>query len=133
MQVTPVELEAVLKLNRLVADVTVVPIPDEMAGELPRAYVVKSPAAKELGDSEIQNELHALVNEKFPTYKRLAGGIGFVSAIPKTVSGKVRRSIMKQMAKDHYKATKKARELESVPASMQVFTYDTDEDGGDDE
>lgn len=125
------ELEAVLKLHRLVADVTVVPIPDEMAGELPRAYVVKSPAAKELEDNEIQNELHSLVNETFPTYKRLAGGISFVPVIPKTVSGKVRRNIMKQMARDHYDATKKARKLESLQASMQVFTYDTDE--GDDE
>lgn len=120
-----------LKLNRLVADVTVVPIPDEMAGELPRAYIVKSPAAEGLGDSEIQGELHALVNEKFPTYKRLAGGIGFVSAIPKTVSGKVRRNLMKQMARDHYEATKKARELELVRASMQVFTYDTDDEDED--
>lgn len=120
-----------LKLNRLVADVTVVPIPDEMSGELPRAYIVKSPSAEGLGDSEIQNELHALVNEKFPTYKRLAGGIGFVSAIPKTVSGKVRRNLMKQMARDHYEATKKARELESVRASMQVFTYDTDDEDED--
>lgn len=127
------ELEAVLKLSPLVADVTVVPIPDDMAGELPRAYVVKSPAAKEMGDEEVQTELHAVINEKFPAYKRLAGGIGFVSAIPKTVSGKVRRNLVKEMARDHYDATKKAGELESVRASMQVFTYDTDEDDEDDE
>jgi acyl-coenzyme A synthetase/AMP-(fatty) acid ligase len=40
MQVSPVELEGLLLEHPAVADVAVIGIPDEEAGELPRALVV---------------------------------------------------------------------------------------------
>jgi len=40
IQVAPAELEALLLTHPSVADVAVIGIPDEMAGELPRAYIV---------------------------------------------------------------------------------------------
>ena len=42
-QVSPSELEALLLTHHAVADVAVIGVPDESAGELPRAYVVKKP------------------------------------------------------------------------------------------
>ena len=41
-QVAPAELEGVIGAMDQVTDVIVIPVPDEEAGELPRAYVVRA-------------------------------------------------------------------------------------------
>ena len=46
LQVAPAELEGFLLTHPAVADAAVVGIPDEEAGELPRAYVVLKPNAR---------------------------------------------------------------------------------------
>lgn len=50
MQVAPSELEHLLLSHPGVADAVVIGVPDELAGELPRAYVVKRP------DSQVNEE-----------------------------------------------------------------------------
>lgn len=45
MQIAPSELEHLLLTHEEVADAAVIGIPDEFAGELPRAYVVKRPGS----------------------------------------------------------------------------------------
>ena len=40
LQVAPAELEALLLTNSAIADAAVIGIPDEEAGELPKAFVV---------------------------------------------------------------------------------------------
>lgn len=52
MQVAPSELEHLLLTHPDVADAAVIGVPDEMAGELPRAYVVKRPGA-EVNEEEL--------------------------------------------------------------------------------
>ena len=52
-QVAPAELESLLLSHPAVSDAAVIGIPDERAGELPRAYVVLKPDAKAT-DTEIQ-------------------------------------------------------------------------------
>ena len=42
-QVAPAELEALINTHPAIADVAVIGIPDERAGELPRAYCVVKP------------------------------------------------------------------------------------------
>ena len=42
----PAELESLLVLHPAVADAAVIGVPDDRAGELPRAYVVLKPDAK---------------------------------------------------------------------------------------
>ena len=49
LQVAPAELENLIRSLPGVQDVAVIGVPDERAGELPRAYVVK-------GDQNIQSE-----------------------------------------------------------------------------
>src|SRR4030095_5811388 len=45
-QIAPAELEAVLLTHPAVADAAVVPSPDELAGEVPKAFVVlRAPAS----------------------------------------------------------------------------------------
>ncbi|KAK8040744.1 hypothetical protein PG994_013751 [Apiospora phragmitis] len=133
MQVAPAEIEAFLRSNRLVADLSIVPVPSDLAGEVPRAYVINTEAAAALEETVIQEELHSAVNAHFPPYKRLSGGIAFVTELPRTPAGKVRRDLVRQMARKYYEVMKKGRELESFRASAQLFTFDTDDDEDEDD
>eukprot|EP00934_Nitzschia_sp_Nitz4_P007668 Nitzschia sp. Nitz4//scaffold34_size148208//81741//84340//NITZ4_002985-RA/size148208-processed-gene-0.49-mRNA-1//-1//CDS//3329548810//7658//frame0 len=88
-QVPPAELEALLLSNDLVMDAAVIQIPDEEAGELPRAYIVlKDPS---LANSDTEMEIYNWVKDKVVHYKRLDGGIVFIDAVPKSASGKILR------------------------------------------
>ena len=55
----PAELEALLLTHPDVDDVGVIGIPDEEAGEVPRAYVVRRP-----GSGVSEEELHTFVESK---------------------------------------------------------------------
>jgi acyl-CoA synthetase (AMP-forming)/AMP-acid ligase II len=86
-QVPPAELEALLLEHPGVADVAVVPMPDEDAGEAPKACVV--PAAEELdGD-----ELIAWVADRVARYKRIRA-VAIVDEIPRSPSGKILRRML---------------------------------------
>ena len=86
-QVPPAELEDLLRSHPDVFDVAVIGIPDERSGEVPLAFVVKKPESQDVNEASI----HSFVNAQVAEYKRLAGGIQFVDAIPKTPSGKILR------------------------------------------
>ena len=89
-QVAPAELEALLLTHDSVADCAVIGIPDERAGEVPMAFVVKK-----LGHELSIEQLHKLVDENVADYKRLRGGIVFLDEIPKSLSGKILRRVLK--------------------------------------
>ena len=91
-QVPPAELEALILTIPQVQDVIVIPILDDTAGELPRAYVVLQPNAK-LSEEEIKQ----YVEKRVVHYKRLRGGVKFVQSIPKSPSGKLLRRVQIQM------------------------------------
>lgn len=73
-----------------IADVAVVGVPDTLAGEVPRAYVVKKPNAEITEDDVIK-----YVNPKVTHYKKLAGGIKFIDVIPRNPNGKILRNELK--------------------------------------
>lgn len=52
-QVSPSELETILLTHPGVLDAAVVPVPDETAGELPRAYIIKRPGINNVTEDEI--------------------------------------------------------------------------------
>ena len=84
-QVAPAELEALLITMPGVADVAVIGIPDEEAGELPKAFIVKRP------DADVSIEaVQAFVADKVATYKQVRI-VEFIDAIPKSASGKILR------------------------------------------
>lgn len=89
-QVSPTELENLILEIPGVADVAVVGIPDTLAGELPRAYVVKKLDSKCTEDVVLNH-----VNPKVAPYKKLNGGVRFIEAIPRNPSGKVMRNELK--------------------------------------
>ncbi|KAK0371273.1 AMP-binding enzyme [Colletotrichum limetticola] len=87
-QVAPAELEACLLGHSSVADCAVISVPDDRAGEVPKAYIVKSGPCSE---KDIQEYVQA---RKAP-HKWIKGGIDFVDAIPKSPSGKILRRLLR--------------------------------------
>jgi acyl-CoA synthetase (AMP-forming)/AMP-acid ligase II len=85
-QVAPAELEAIIITHDRVADVAVIPVPDEEAGEIPKAYVVK---AGDLTEDDVMSH----VAEHVSTYKRVRA-VEFVDEIPKSASGKILRRVL---------------------------------------
>ena len=90
-QVAPAELEDVLSSHDDVMDAVVIPVLDDEAGELPRAYVVPREGA-EIRESD----LSAWIADRVAPHKKLRGGVIFTSSVPKTASGKIlRREVVK--------------------------------------
>ena len=86
-QVAPAELEALITTHPAVADVAVIGVADEEAGELPKAFVV--PAGEELDP----DELMAWVAEQVSPQKRIRL-VEAVEEIPKSPSGKILRRVL---------------------------------------
>jgi acyl-CoA synthetase (AMP-forming)/AMP-acid ligase II len=86
LQVAPAELEALLLTHPAVADAAVIPVPDEEAGEVPKAFVVLRKEATE-------NELKAFVASQVAPYKKIRF-VQIVEQIPKSPSGKILRRIL---------------------------------------
>ncbi|KAL5284112.1 hypothetical protein ACFFRR_006404 [Megaselia abdita] len=93
-QVPPAEIEALLLTHDKIKDVAVVGKPDESAGELPFAFVVKQNGAN-LTEQEVMDFVAA--NASSP--KKLRGGVKFVNEIPKNASGKILRRVLREMLK----------------------------------
>jgi 4-coumarate--CoA ligase len=88
-QVPPAELEALLISHPAVADVAVIGVPDEEAGERPKAFVVLKP-----GVETTEADLQAFVADHVASYKRISE-VAFVDAIPKSPSGKILRRLLR--------------------------------------
>lgn len=99
-QVAPAELEAHLLAHSAVADCTVIPVPDDQAGERPKAFVVKKPGgALEESDQFIARDIKKHV-EKHKTRHKWLKEVEFVDAIPKSPSGKILRRLLKDKDKE---------------------------------
>jgi acyl-CoA synthetase (AMP-forming)/AMP-acid ligase II len=86
LQVAPAELEAVLLTHPAVADAAVIPIPNEEAGEVPKAFVVRR------GDVT-EDALMAYVAERVAPYKKIRA-LEILEQIPKSPSGKILRRVL---------------------------------------
>ena len=88
-QVPPAELEGLLITHPEVNDVAVIGIPDESAGELPKAFIVRSP-----GSEVTAEDLQAFVAEHVASYKHIRL-VEFIDEIPKSASGKILRRLLR--------------------------------------
>ena len=88
-QVAPAELEALLLTHPAIADAAVIGIPDEEAGEIPKAFIVLKP-----GQDLTAEEVTAFTKERVATYK-VIHEVTFTDAIPKSASGKILRRMLR--------------------------------------
>ncbi|XP_043695180.1 4-coumarate--CoA ligase 2-like [Telopea speciosissima] len=84
-QVPPAELEALLVSHPSIADAAVVPQKDEVAGEFPVAFVVRSN-----GFDLTEEAVKEFIAKQVVFYKKLHK-VYFIHAIPKSPSGKILR------------------------------------------
>lgn len=101
LQVAPAEIEGLLLSHPLIQDAAVVGVTDSESGnELPRAYVVADRA--QIPGSEILS----FVSSRLAAHKQLRGGVVYVSAIPKSGSGKILRRELRKMAAEVGRSSK---------------------------
>lgn len=95
LQVAPAQLEALMLKHPKVADVAIMGVYDaSIASEVPKAFVVA--AAGAVPGAELGKELTSWVSDRVSNYKRLRGGIQFVDEVPKSVTGKILRRVLKE-------------------------------------
>jgi acyl-coenzyme A synthetase/AMP-(fatty) acid ligase len=79
-----------------VADCCVIAVPDDRAGEVPKAYIVKSPTiGLEEPERAIKRDIARHVEREKSRHKWLKGGIEFIDVIPKSASGKILRRLLR--------------------------------------
>jgi acyl-CoA synthetase (AMP-forming)/AMP-acid ligase II len=85
-QIAPAELEALLLTHPEIADAAVIPVPDEDAGEIPKAFVVTT-------GSLTPEEVTRFVAEHVAPYKKVRA-VEIIDEIPKAPSGKILRRVL---------------------------------------
>lgn len=85
-QVAPAELEALLLTHPDIVDAAVIPSPDEEAGEVPKAIIVRT-------GEVTADEIKGFIAEQVAPYKKIRK-LEFADAIPKSPAGKILRRVL---------------------------------------
>ena len=78
------------------SDCAVIQVPDETAGEVPKAFVVRGPGAIEESERLIMRSIKKHVEENKARHKWLKGGVEFIDVVPKSPSGKILRRLLRE-------------------------------------
>ena len=92
-RIGPFEVESALLEHEAVAESAVVASPDEMRGAVVKAFVVLAPGFQ--ASPALATELQEHVKQLTAPYK-YPRDIEFVTELPKTISGKIRRVELRQ-------------------------------------
>ena len=87
-RISPFELESALLEHACVTEVAVVPSPDPLRLAIPKAYVTVT--AGSVPGRDLARDIFAFARRQLAPYKRVRR-IEFVTELPKTLSGKIRR------------------------------------------
>jgi long-chain acyl-CoA synthetase len=88
----PIEIENLLYENPKVLEASVVALPDERLGEIPKAFIVLKPGA-----TASEQEIMDYVKERLAAYKKLRV-VEFLEALPKGPTGKILRRALRERA-----------------------------------
>jgi len=98
---------------------------DEVAGDIPTAFVVRRKDAQLDADSRsLERDIMDFVASKVSPQKKLRGGVIFIDEIPKSPSGKILRTILRdvlsqELVKQRYSTSSETFDLHtSRPANM---------------
>ncbi|XP_054777253.1 4-coumarate--CoA ligase-like 9 [Prosopis cineraria] len=91
-QVAPAELENLLHSHSQIKDAAVIPYPDEEAGQVPMAFVVRQPQSS-LSEADVID----FIAKQVSAYKKIRRVL-FVSSIPKNAGGKILRKDLSKFA-----------------------------------
>ncbi|MFK7996770.1 MAG: AMP-binding protein [Granulosicoccus sp.] len=97
-QVAPAELEALIITLPYVADVAVVGVPDDEAGEVPMAYLVYKGNTSSLDEGMLEqkaDDIKKFVASELASYKCIQY-VQWVDSIPKSASGKILRRVLRK-------------------------------------
>jgi acyl-coenzyme A synthetase/AMP-(fatty) acid ligase len=95
--ISAVEVEHVLALHPAVAAVALVPIPDEMFGELPKAFIQLAPGhqpSAQTAGSVLDHARGKLASFKVPAY------LEFVETFPMTPSARIQKTKLLEQDRD---------------------------------
>jgi acyl-coenzyme A synthetase/AMP-(fatty) acid ligase len=102
-RIGPFEVESALIEHKAVAEAAVVASPDDLRGEVVKAFVILSPGYE--GSEELKKELQEHVKRVTAPYKH-PRKIDFVNELPKTISGKIKRGELKRKEWDGWQRPK---------------------------
>lgn len=93
-RVSPFEVESVLVEHPAVAEAAVIGVPDELRGQVLKAYIILAPGYQP--SEELAREIQEYVKKTTAPYKypRI---VEFVDSLPKTISGKIQRKLLRKM------------------------------------
>ncbi|CAM0145423.1 unnamed protein product [Urochloa decumbens] len=94
-QIPPAELESLLQTHPDIDEAAVVPYPDDQAGELPAAFIVRR-SGSNLHEAQIKE----FVAKQVVHYKQIHH-VFFVNSIPKNAAGKILRKDLTKLALQH--------------------------------
>jgi len=101
-QVWPREIEEVISTHPAVAEVGVAGLPDQMRGEVVKAWVVLRP-----GKTATEGEIRAYCRDRLAPYK-VPSQVEIVAELPKSQVGKVLRRVLRQQETAKAAATERA-------------------------
>jgi acetyl-CoA synthetase len=92
-RIGPAEIENCLVRHPSVANAAVVPSPDETRGALVKAFILLAPG--EAPSAALEDSIRALVKSRLAPWQQ-PREIEFVTELPMTTTGKVRRGVLRQ-------------------------------------
>jgi acetyl-CoA synthetase len=93
-RISPFELESVLIEHEAVAEAAIVPSPDEIRLSVPKAYILLVASAEP--SRETARAILEYTSQRLAPFKRIRR-LEFVTELPKTISGKIRRTQLRRV------------------------------------
>jgi acetyl-CoA synthetase len=106
-RISAFELESELMVHQSVAEVAVVASPDKLRGFVPKAIITLKPDV--IPSREMALGIFKFMRERMAPYKR-PRIIQFNQEMPKTVSGKIKRTDLRRIESDLRRANQRAQE-----------------------